>query len=275
MNEDTPRSDKDGFQPLPGPLTAPLFRERPAADGAYIAWEDADGFVCYVNATIIEQMADWALHKGGCEVIGRLGGRHCMDAKGPYVLAEHAFLNRGAASSAAGVVADITAQDEGRRDFERACRALDSVGWWHTHPPGCGAFFSSTDRRTQSTWSNPNAIGIVLDPSFRDQAIKVFRGPKSRELRITKMFNISRTSSHRDKVGPSILGEGRNMEATPLSFQKHRPGSSAGVASAICIAGAALLFAVLTHVFVLMHMTQGDPASADTARLVKPFNIGG
>lgn len=43
------------------------------------------------------------------------------------------------------------------------------VGWYHSHP-NLGAFFSGTDRRTQSQFfTNPYSIGLVVDP-IRNEA---------------------------------------------------------------------------------------------------------
>jgi proteasome lid subunit RPN8/RPN11 len=44
------------------------------------------------------------------------------------------------------------------------------VGWFHSHP-GIGAFFSGTDRRTQSGFfHHPFSLGWVIDPQQREQA---------------------------------------------------------------------------------------------------------
>ena len=54
------------------------------------------------------------------------------------------------------------------------------VGWVHSHP-GIGAFFSDTDRRTQSAFFNhPFSLGWVIDPKRGEQAW--FLGPDARAL---------------------------------------------------------------------------------------------
>lgn len=53
------------------------------------------------------------------------------------------------------------------------------VGWYHSHP-NLGAFFSGTDRYTQSSFfRDPLAIGWVIDPIRNEHA--VFIGPDSVE----------------------------------------------------------------------------------------------
>lgn len=54
------------------------------------------------------------------------------------------------------------------------------IGWYHSHP-NLGAFFSGTDRRTQSAFfCNPHCLGLVVDPVRREE--KWFIGPDSMEL---------------------------------------------------------------------------------------------
>jgi proteasome lid subunit RPN8/RPN11 len=54
------------------------------------------------------------------------------------------------------------------------------VGWYHSHP-NIGAFFSSTDRRTQADFFNhAHSLGWVIDPVRREQAW--FAGAQSVEL---------------------------------------------------------------------------------------------
>lgn len=54
------------------------------------------------------------------------------------------------------------------------------IGWYHSHP-GFGAFFSSTDKKTQRDFFNqPFNIGVVVDP-FRNEK-KWFYGKDSTSL---------------------------------------------------------------------------------------------
>lgn len=54
------------------------------------------------------------------------------------------------------------------------------IGWYHSHP-NLGAFFSSTDRSTQSKFFNHKySIGLVIDP-IREQE-SCFIGSDSKEL---------------------------------------------------------------------------------------------
>jgi proteasome lid subunit RPN8/RPN11 len=68
--------------------------------------------------------------------------------------------------------------------WERARQSLTAhdfiVGWYHSHPD-LGAFFSSTDRRTQAAFfPHAYSVGWVMDPVRREEAF--FAGPDSRPL---------------------------------------------------------------------------------------------
>ena len=53
------------------------------------------------------------------------------------------------------------------------------VGWYHSHP-GLGAFFSTTDRRTQAAFfPHPYSVGWVIDPI--DAAEAFFMGRDAAE----------------------------------------------------------------------------------------------
>jgi len=55
------------------------------------------------------------------------------------------------------------------------------VGWYHSHPD-LGAFFSSTDRKTQRAFFNNHySLGLVVDP-YRDE-LRVYCGADSKEYK--------------------------------------------------------------------------------------------
>ena len=175
-------SPPGGFRPRSLTRPAELFRDRPGRGEPYFEFANPEGFACFVRLRALRQMAAYGRAAGDRESIGRLGGRHCHDGRGPYVLVESATLTRNAHGTAGSIVADIAAQQTTKADFERQCRALDAVGWWHTHLPDVGLFFSETDRQNQATWADPNSIGIVLHPGLEREGLKVFRGPNAEEL---------------------------------------------------------------------------------------------
>jgi len=64
------------------------------------------------------------------------------------------------------------------------------VGWFHSHPD-LGAFFSSTDQRTQAGFfHHPFSLGWVVDPVRREQAW--FCGPSSVEMQAADVLALER-----------------------------------------------------------------------------------
>jgi hypothetical protein len=242
------------FKPLTAGAPADLYRQRPREDGRYLQFKGADGFACFVHVKALMRMAAWGRAAGRSEVIGRLGGRPCWDNKGPYVIVERAALSRLARSSTSAVVSDLEAQKALLEDFDRCCHALDSVGWWHTHPDGIGLIYSSVDRENQATWTHRNSIGIVLNPELRGDALKVYRGPLSEELTCLSDLSgiatnaVAEPRGHRKARVPALAAalpaRRRNVQCREQpKVQLGRPNIAATIA--ICVACTALLIATL------------------------------
>ena len=173
------------FQPQHHPGSE-LFRDRPQDDECYLEFVAGDGFACFLRTDVLVEMSAAGVGIQD-EIMGRLGGRHCRDTKGTYVLVEGATLCRAARGSAAFIHADNEAQKELRRDFECECRAYDSIGWWHTHPGSLALTYSCTDRANQRTWNQPDAIGIVLRPGLGGTGLSIYRGPESEKLTLASL----------------------------------------------------------------------------------------
>ncbi len=262
-----------GFRPIGKRVTTLLYRQRPGGDEDYRVFNDEDGFVCFVRNEALRDMGQWAQEKRGTEKIGRLWERQCEDSKGEYVLVEKATLNRYADSYAAAVVADNEAQAAALAEFERECRPLCCVGWWHSHPPGCGAFYSSVDRDNQRTWNHANAIGIVLDPSSPEDGLRVFRGPESAELEQAheagELLDSAMVPVIRRKRGEwqqvqteGILGDDARSTVTAGSdSQNLRFWRTVGFAAVISLAFTSLLVSLMTHIVVL---SWAEPRSLDS-----------
>ena len=260
MQRTSSQTQKD-FRPLGEQEPTPLYRDRPATSDTHLTFADVDGFQCFVHVEVVRQIATWGQRAGENEVIGRLGGRNCTDGQGAYVLIERAILNRKAQGGGAHVDADIAAQEHGRRAFERQCPAYDIEGWFHTHRSG-PLFYSEPDRRNQATWTQPNSIGIVVNASLEGE-LKVFRGPDSSELELTRAPKAFRLLRERLSESPfAVRAEskprdpGRRVpvvqdDTRGARGRDRRPDRVfVGVATAIGLAAAAFLLAVMTHVFV-------------------------
>jgi hypothetical protein len=207
-------------------------------------------------------MAQWGRNGGNSEVIGRLGGRQCRDGNGSYVLVEKATLGHNARGGAGHVVADIAAQKALRDEFDRECRALDSVGWWHTHLKHVGLFYSSVDRQNQASWSDPNSIGIVLHPGLEGEALKVFRGPESVEMRRVTSLEVIRLAAAARRAetqrppfaGPRVPKGPAAGDVIHWHYQVPERGARTATLIAICLATAAIVLGTMASVSLWLSM---------------------
>lgn len=249
------------FRPRPQTSTL-LFRERPHGDARYVEFTGSQGFSCFVAMSTLLKMSQWAADVDQ-EVLGRLGGRHCRDTQGPYILVERAVLCDAATGSAFGVQADEHAQRRLRGDFDSFCRAFDAVGWFHSHAPEVGLFFSGTDRANQRTWDHPDSIGIVLHPGLAGEGLRVYRGPASEDLRIASPGIIEEL---RESSTLASAAAARQIASTPVATAPPaRLGASAR--NALATALGALGVAICALVVALQagdgrataHRAPGDP----------------
>lgn len=111
---------------------------------------------------------------------GLLLGFAFHDAKIPSVPRVIDVVDAVAAPSGTGTAVSLSMQadlwDEARRraavldDLNDNTIGLMVVGWYHSHP-GLGAFFSGTDRTTQSNFfREPWHLGLVVDPQRNEWA---------------------------------------------------------------------------------------------------------
>jgi proteasome lid subunit RPN8/RPN11 len=165
-------------------VTEPLFRERPSGCPRYAEFDADGGCPCFVAINALADMLASSRQGEPDEVIGRLGGRVCQDGAGDYILIEEAVLNGAAQASPGHVVATTDSQWETQKEFERVCRPLDVVGWWHSHPGDRAPRYSVTDRDNQQYWTERHSIGIVVSSVLRGEVVSVYQGPESRRLEL-------------------------------------------------------------------------------------------
>lgn len=262
-----------GFRPVGSYQASPLFRQRPRSTSSYLHF-GLEGFECFLRKREVARMASWGQEAGDREIIGRLAGRKCVDAQGEYVLIERAILNRGAKGSAAFVVADVKSQEQLRRDLEED-GPWDSCGWWHTHPPRCALFFSGEDRENQATWTDPNSIGIVLNPHLEKEGLKLFRGPDCEELE--PISSLAEIRGCRPEVRPvpsrpesdsagialevpaqeaTVEGERSAIATTPEKAMSSDPTFVLAVVG-VCMGALALLLALMSFAILYAHLENG------------------
>jgi proteasome lid subunit RPN8/RPN11 len=171
----------DDFTPHAAPHPALLFVARPAGDPGFETFAARrDGFEAYVHRRVLDAISREAAGARPNETIGLLAGRVRRDEKGPYTLVLAAEGARADELKAGPSHVHISAGGHSRvrRRLEETAHGLDIIGWYHSHPLFTPRF-SSVDMTEQSTWPDPNHIGIVVSGLKQEEVFGVYRGPKA------------------------------------------------------------------------------------------------
>lgn len=161
------------------------FVSRPVNRKDFLAFaSERDGFETLIHSDVKEAISKKAQKALPNETIGLLAGRVLRDERGPYTLvlaAKGARLDEiEATPSHVRISANGHAQVRCR--LEESAYGLDLIGWYHSHPT-FPARFSPVDITEQSTWRDPNHIGIVISGNDRVTPFGVYRGPEALLLR--------------------------------------------------------------------------------------------
>jgi proteasome lid subunit RPN8/RPN11 len=174
----------DYFKPKNTPHSHLLTRPRPTADTDWACYcSSTDEFEAFIHKSVLNQIHYEAKQAAPDETIGLLAGRVWRDEIGPYTLVMAAAGARPheieATPSHVRISGDGLAQVRERLEADNP--ALEIVGWYHSHP-AFRAQFSVTDRVEQSTWNDPNHIGIVYSALQGEPPYGVYRGPEAAQL---------------------------------------------------------------------------------------------
>lgn len=150
-------------------------QDRTEARTAHRVFRAADGFEVSVPERLLKRAVAIGESNAPLEWIGQLVGTRYRDALGRHAVVE-------------AVVQDLAAKREphfvtSTHDSEGRTKALareqfpDAVvlGWIHGHVRH-GVRYSRRDFENQATWTDPDSIGIVVDPWSPD-LLAVYRGP--------------------------------------------------------------------------------------------------
>jgi proteasome lid subunit RPN8/RPN11 len=164
---------------------SPLVRPRPSENGNFILFSaEGDGFSVYVHREVLEYIERESRRAAPDETIGLLAGRVCQDpAHGPYTLVMAADSARAGEVEASPGHVHISASGNAsvRHRLEETHPDREVVGWYHSHPR-YPARFSHVDNAEQSTWNDPNHVGIVFSGTEEREPFGVYRGPQAIHL---------------------------------------------------------------------------------------------
>jgi proteasome lid subunit RPN8/RPN11 len=135
--------------------------------------------------TILAHLGDALVEQGGL-LVGSAWSRAPDDPDEPLAVlcVEEAVPAFDAVGSATSLRMDTELW--GRAQALAAERGDIIIGWYHSHPD-LGAFFSSTDRRTQkAVFRHRYSLGLVIDPIRGEE--RWFLGPRCREVGPARQF---------------------------------------------------------------------------------------
>jgi proteasome lid subunit RPN8/RPN11 len=161
------------------------FVTRPVNRKDFLAFaSERDGFEALIHSNVKEVISEKARKALPNETIGLLAGRVLRDERGPYTLVLAAKGARQDEIDATPSHVRISANGHAqvRCRLEESAYGLDLIGWYHSHPT-FPARFSPVDVTEQSTWRDPNHIGIVISGVDRGTPFGVYRGPEALLLR--------------------------------------------------------------------------------------------
>jgi proteasome lid subunit RPN8/RPN11 len=174
MEEFFKPKEKTAYASLP-------FITRPKQDETFIVFaSENDGFEVLLHQNVQETIRREALEAVPNETIGLLAGRVVRDERGPYtlVLAATGARPNEVEATPSHVRISASGHAQVRSRLESFAHGLDIIGWYHSHPR-FPARFSPVDITEQSTWRDPNHVGIVISGIDRNEPLGVYRGPKS------------------------------------------------------------------------------------------------
>lgn len=170
-----------------------LMRTRPEEDPDLVPYVCPNGeFEVFIHRVVLSQIHSDAARAVPDETIGLLAGRVWRDEKGAYtlVLAAKGAVRDEIDATPSHVRISGGDLSQVRQRLEIDNPAMEIVGWYHSHPTFRPSF-SSVDVTEQSTWSDPNHIGIVYSGLPGEPLpYGVYRGPDAVKLTPKKAITL-------------------------------------------------------------------------------------
>ena len=153
---------------------------RREARTSHLVFRAVDGFEVALPARLLARAVAIGEAHAPLEWLGQLVGTRYRDDEGAHVVIEAAVRDVDARCEPHLVTS--TPASEGRTRALVRAQYPDAVvvGWIHGHIRH-GAQYSRQDFVNQATWSDPDSIGIVVDP-WDPTRLAVYRGPAGERL---------------------------------------------------------------------------------------------
>jgi proteasome lid subunit RPN8/RPN11 len=156
-----------------------LWRDRPSQDPRFICFASlASSFEVYFQHDVLQEALEHCRRALPRETIGLLAGRPCQDARSPFTVVT--AIEAAAAAEIQSTPSEVHLSGQGyanlRRRLEMNYPVLEVVGWFHSHPLSA-PILSSEDLVEQSTWTDDNAVALVVSLISQVKRFGVFHGP--------------------------------------------------------------------------------------------------
>lgn len=174
---------------------------RGEARTSHLVFRAADGFEVAIPERVVSRAVAIGESHAPLEWLGQLVGSRYRDGRGHHLLIEAVVRDVDAKREPHFV--SSTPASEGRTRALAREQYPDAVvvGWIHGHVRH-GARYSRHDFKNQATWTDPDSIGIVVDP-WDPVRLAVYRGPTGELLsRVVEDGAGRRDASTRCELAP-------------------------------------------------------------------------
>ena len=180
----TAQDDASAF--IPRAVTEEPVREiaRHRLRTACLVFRAADGFEVAIPERLLERAVVIGRAQAPLEWLGQLVGVRGHDGEGSHLLLDAIVRDTGARCEPHFVTSTLESEARTRALAREQYPASVVVGWIHGHVRH-GARYSRHDFKNQATWTDPDSIGVVIDP-WDPELLAVYRGPRGERLTLVR-----------------------------------------------------------------------------------------
>lgn len=186
---------------------------RREARTAHIVFRAVDGFEVAIPERLLSRAIAIGRSHAPLEWLGQLVGSRYRDEEGAHVVIDAVVRDVDARAEPHFVTSTIASEGRTRALAREQYPDAVVVGWIHGHIRH-GAHYSRHDFTNQATWTDPDSIGIVVDP-WDPKRLAVYRGPRGERLTLVangkeRVRRVSESPSPEPTATPSKRrGKGR------------------------------------------------------------------
>ncbi len=147
---------------------------------SHLVFRALDGFEVAISERIVARAVAIGESDAPLEWLGQLVGSRYRDDQGRHLVVEAIVRDVDAKREPHFVSSTLASEGRTRALAREQYPDAVVVGWIHGHVRH-GARYSRPDFKNQATWTDPDSIGIVVDP-WDPRRLAVYRGPNGEFL---------------------------------------------------------------------------------------------